>query len=237
MTAALSISPFAAQLLQGPVRAGTAIGSGYMRFAEQVLALTRPGGHRMPNGIESDLVLTADEPVTIGDGHLRTTTAAVTAGPLWDPRPQPRVRLSLSPRLTISVDILAGRGPGLTPLGDDILVGYLAGSALAGGDPALLGARAEQAARCTTALSQTLLRLAARGQLPEAAHLLLEHGDPEPLLRFGATSGKGIAAGLALATHACTRAGHSQTIRLTLPLQPAAPQFVLAIQREDDPCW
>jgi hypothetical protein len=47
-------------------------------------------------------------------------------------------------------------------------------------------------ARHTTALSRTLLRLAAQGSVPEAAHRLLEEGDLNPLLDFGATSGTGI---------------------------------------------
>lgn len=34
------------------------------------------------------------------------------------------------------------------------------------------------------------------GDLPEPAHLLLEDGDVEPLLRFGSTSGKGMILGL-----------------------------------------
>jgi hypothetical protein len=93
---------------------------------------------------------------------------------------------------------LAGRGPGLTPLGDDILVGYLAAAALAGTSGAAVAAWAARTGRVTTALSRTLLRLAARGALPEAAHHLLVDGDPEPLLAFGASSGKGIAFGLAL---------------------------------------
>jgi hypothetical protein len=58
---------------------------------------------------------------------------------------------------------------------------------------------AERLAARTTTLSATLLRLAARGHLPEPAHALVENGDIGPLLDFGATSGKGIALGLAFA--------------------------------------
>lgn len=189
------MSPFAAELLEGSPREGRAIGHGYVRFGDDVLAVTPPGAPRMPNGIEADLILTHGEEVTVGGGELRTAKAAIQGGPLWDPRPHARFAVALRPRPRLELDALAGRGPGLTPLGDDILVGYLAAAALAGEDVTLF---AERAARRTTALSSTLLRLAARGHLPEPAHALLERGEIAPLLRFGATSGKGIAFGLAL---------------------------------------
>jgi hypothetical protein len=68
-------------------------------------------------------------------------------------------------------------------------------------------------------LSATLLRLAANGHLPEAAHRLLEDGDPEPLLSWGATSGSGLLAGLGLyPAEAVTDA--VQSLDLALPLDP-----------------
>ena len=195
---AVSTSPFAAQLLAGRRRKGVALGPGYVLFGDAVLALTQPGALRMPNGIETDLRLKWGERVEIGNGVLTTATTSLTAGPLWDPRPRVRVRLTLPWRPRLRLRSLAGRGPGLTPLGDDVLVGFLAGCILSGADPDETAREAEAAARKTTALSRTLLRLAARGELPEAAHRLLEEGDPEPLRVFGHTSGKGIALGLAL---------------------------------------
>jgi Protein of unknown function (DUF2877) len=195
MTRAMSASPFAAELLAGPKRHGAAFSAGYARFGDDVIAITQPGHRRMPNGIEAPLTLVPGEPVIIGAGELRTETAVLTCGPIWDPRPSPRVTLSVTPPPELDPEALAGRGPGLTPLGDDILVGYIAAATLAGKDASEL---AERSAPRTTALSGTLIRLAARGHLPEVAHRLLEDGDPEPLLDFGSTSGKGIALGLAL---------------------------------------
>jgi len=195
---AVSISPFAAELLSGPRRSGVGVGHGYVLFDQQVMALTPPGRPRMPNGVETEIVVANGESVFVGDDALRTASAAVTAGTVWDPRPHPRIALSLRPRPQLDIGTLAGRGPGLTPLGDDILVGYLAAAALAGASGAAVAAWAARTGRVTTALSRTLLRLAARGALPEAAHHLLVDGDPEPLLAFGASSGKGIAFGLAL---------------------------------------
>jgi hypothetical protein len=220
------MSPFAARLLAGHSQAGTAIGAGYVLFADRVLAVTQPGKLRMPNGLEADDVeLQPGETVAAGGGELRTASSVITPGPLWDPRPRPRVRLSIRPRLELRLEELVGRGPGLTPLGDDVLVGYLAGAALA-------GAWAPLALACggrTTALSHTLLRLAARGQLPEAAHHLLERGDPGPLLDFGATSGKGIALGLALRG----QPGSGRTVALTLPLEQPALRCELVIEEQE----
>jgi hypothetical protein len=48
---ALSISPFAAELFDGPPQAGIGLGHGYVLFGDQILALTRPNGLRMPNGV------------------------------------------------------------------------------------------------------------------------------------------------------------------------------------------
>jgi hypothetical protein len=112
---------------------------------------------------------------------------------------------------------LLGRGPGLTPEGDDLLAavaGTLAvlgpaagwdGSVLAATLAALVGpARAR-----TTALSATLLELAARGRLAEPAGRLLDLGPggeaawPAALARLerlGHGSGRAYAAGIAAAT-------------------------------------
>jgi hypothetical protein len=62
---------------------------------------------------------------------------------------------------------------------------------------------AATAASRTTSLSATLLRHAADGELPEPAHALLERGDPEPLRRFGQSSGRCLLLGLALACPPC----------------------------------
>jgi Protein of unknown function (DUF2877) len=186
-------TPFAEDLIRGPRRTGTAIGHGYVRFGDDVLAITAPGAPHMPNGVEADLELAPGEVVTAGGGALRTARTTVRTGRVWDPRPHARLPRRRQPSRRL--ERLAGRGPGLTPLGDDILIGYIGAAALAGLD---LSRLAERAAGQTTALSATLLRRAAAGELPEPAHALLEHGDIEPLLHFGATSGKGIMLGIAL---------------------------------------
>src|SRR5437588_64061 len=120
-------------------------------------------------------------------------------GHVGDPIPTARVRLAIEPRFQPDPERLAGRGGGLTPAGDDLLAGYAAGLVLFHGDRRAAHAIALAAAPRTTALSATLLRHAARGELPEPAHALLEHGDPNPLRTFGHSSGRALLVGLALA--------------------------------------
>jgi hypothetical protein len=180
----------------------------------------------MQNGVETEFLVANGERVFVGDGTLRTANGAVTLGPIWDPRPHPRIDLSLRPQAQLDVARLAGRGPGLTPLGDDILVGYLAAAALAGDCEAALAAIAVCTCRTTTSLSRTLLRLAVRGALPEAAHHLLRDGDPKPLLAFGATSGKGLAFGLALFGVGAAEEGTDERV-----IQLGRSGFALVIRR------
>jgi hypothetical protein len=98
-----------------------------------------------------------------------------------------------------------GRGPGLTPAGDDVVAGAAAALALLGGlDAAAATAVLAEAGRATTALSAALLRCAVRGQVvPQAAGLLLAlcgSGAVEPALRgllaVGDTSGTALTLGI-----------------------------------------
>jgi hypothetical protein len=194
---ALTISPFATELLNGPCQLGSGLGHGHIATPEGVVTLTPPGSLRMPNGIETDVVVSEGERVVFGGGLLQAKRGTIAIGPVWNPKPRPRVALAIRARPRFDLAGLVGRGKGLTPLGDDILVGYLAAAALARESRSGIAFAALASSR-TTALSGTLLRLAALGALPEAAHRLLVEGDPDPLLRFGASSGRGIAFGLAL---------------------------------------
>ena len=197
---ARSVSPAVLALLDRPRPvAARVLGAGYLAVGERVVAVEPAGAPRMPNGIACDLRAEPDEAVWIGAGRLRTGAVAVTAGPVWDPRPHARARLGTGVRAVPDALALAGHGPGLTPYGDDVLAGFAAGLVLWHDEHERAAALAEAAAPRTTLLSATLLRHAARGELPEPAHALLEHGDPAPLCRFGSSSGRGIMLGLALA--------------------------------------
>jgi uncharacterized protein DUF2877 len=207
---ALSVSPYAAALLAGPPRVGRVGGHGFVLVGDDVLALTAPGALRMPNGIETRVQLPLGAHVVVGGGTLRCGGLTLDGGPTWEPRPRVVFGVAVTPVLDLDVDSLIGWGPGLTPLGDDVAIGYHAAAALAG-RPLPIAANAS-----TTALGRVLLRLSEEGSLPEAAHALLERGDPQPLLAFGHTSGGGLMLGLALGG-AGIRSSR-QTLSLCLPL-------------------
>ncbi len=118
-------------------------------------------------------------------------------------------------RLAAAAGRLLGRGPGLTPEGDDVLAGAAAAIRALGRSAGLPPGRIDAIVgdlvpaglpRRTGALSATLLRLAASGAAPEPAHRLLA-GPPggreaalADLARLGSGTGRALAAGIALAS-------------------------------------
>jgi hypothetical protein len=101
---------------------------------------------------------------------------------------------------------LLGRGPGLTPLGDDVLCGWLAAHRAVGVPTPRTDSALADLRGATTLLSATLLDCALHGEvLPELGSWLAGLGTPhEPALlsrlsAIGATSGAGLAAGSRLA--------------------------------------
>lgn len=97
---------------------------------------------------------------------------------------------------------LFGRGPGLTPAGDDVLAGFLLGARAFGLDAARVRAAIAVAPARTTALSAALLWHAARGEcVDEVAAVVADPSGPVVgrLLRIGHTSGAALATGLATA--------------------------------------
>lgn len=100
------------------------------------------------------------------------------------------------------LDDLLGRGPGLTPLGDDVLAGWLATRAAAGRPDAVLASAVRRRLGVTTLLSATLLDCALRGEvLPQLADWLAgpTTATTDALLAVGATSGAGLLTGARLA--------------------------------------
>jgi len=130
---------------------------------------------------------------------------------------------------------LLGSGPGLTPSGDDVLAGFLAGAAAFGADAAALReAIAALAPARTTALSAALLWHAARGEcideLASVAAVLTSQrpGGPERagiavsrLLSVGHTSGSALALGLVTAAESALRS------TVTTP-EPSATAGIMA---------
>jgi Protein of unknown function (DUF2877) len=196
---ALSVGWYVDRLMKGPRQPGVGLGHGHIKVDSYVVAVTPPGGPRMPNGIECEMRIEPGEEVWLGDGSLAKDGYEVKPGPVWDPVPRVRTLLDVYPLPgDIQLDRLVGKGVGLTPQGDDVIVGYVAGSALFRHEWTDLKALFTE--NVTTSLSSTLMFHATLGELPQPAHALLEEGDPESLLAFGHSSGKGILLGLALAS-------------------------------------
>ena len=183
--------------------------------------------------------------VVVGPGSLEFGGLIVNLVRWWDPRPAlPRtttddlgVAISGLPHSVPGIDsrplrsalaatspedldaasvTLLGRGPGLTPEGDDVLAGALAairtlGTAL-GSRPALAmldevaDALADAANSRTTSFSAALIRSAMRGEVADPAGGLLRalagrgnvDSNHRELLRVGHTSGPALAAGIVL---------------------------------------
>jgi hypothetical protein len=105
-----------------------------------------------------------------------------------------------------TADDLLGRGEGLTPLGDDVLAGWLALHRAAGVPTPEVDEVVRTARTRTTLLSATLLDCALHGEvLPEFADWLRSVGTPDEPARVqalhsvGATSGAGLHLGATLA--------------------------------------
>ncbi len=123
------------------------------------------------------------------------------------------VPLALPPRLGPDhVRLLVGRGEGLTPLGDDLLCGWLATHRAAGVATPLVDAAVRAHLSRTTLLSATLLEAALHGEaLPEFnAHLAAlgtraEAAATSALCSVGHTSGGGLLVGSRLALTALSQ--------------------------------
>ncbi|MEA2289701.1 MAG: hypothetical protein QOD55_1698 [Solirubrobacteraceae bacterium] len=137
---------------------------------------------------------------------------ALEAALAGQPCPLPELRAGLAALQAgdhaAAVARLAGRGPGLTPAGDDVLAGYAAWRHADGGAPAL----ADAAAGRSAPLGLAYLRCAERGELPQVAERVLHAvraADAPAAARFaraldrwGATSGTALLWGIAAAARA-----------------------------------
>jgi len=128
---------------------------------------------------------------------------------------------------------LLGLGPGLTPAGDDVLCGLLAGLHVLGARGplprdglciSLTGALERAAMFRTTALSRTLIHYAGRGVVVEPLlDVLWSLGSGTPiagldaLLGIGHSSGSDMLAGALLAAASLARRGNSGARALTCP--------------------
>ena len=207
------------------VAAGVPPGPLHLRCA--VLPPVRPGeavacdGYRLAGG---RWALRTDAPVWRGarpdPGELASgaaspamaTELAAAARPVADDPELPDVpelpALLLHGRLEDVADAVGGRGPGLTPAGDDLLAGLLVVAALRWG----AGVRERLAAVAgrvdTTGIAAAFLAQAARGRSFAPAHdwlVAVAAGRPDAaaaarnrIVAIGASSGRYLLAGLAL---------------------------------------
>jgi hypothetical protein len=224
-----------------------------VEFGDEVLVVGPLQRPRMPNGVAfcGDR-LPGCRRVRAGGGALRIGDVEIRPLRWWDSRPvlpaarPERVASALQvaaasathrggralERALVSRDPdglidsatgLLGLGPGLTPSGDDLLIGCLAslrllgeaiGDGTAGSLVDVAAARLLIAARArTTALSVSLLRHACAGRViePVAGLLLAVAGPGDPtagtrgLLEVGHSSGRALAAGVLLGGRAAVR--------------------------------
>ena len=163
-----------------------------------VVVVVGPGGPLLPNGVRVTGPVTPG-PVTINGAEVWDPTIRLE-GPALEPDD------SFAARTPESIGAaMIGRGPGLTPEGDDFVCG-LAAVVAVGLWPeavreawvgALIG---DDLRRRTTALSATLLELAAGGLGPEPLQAVLAgRASALPrLLAMGHTSGRAYARGAAV---------------------------------------
>ena len=163
--------------------------------------------------VEAGDLVVGDQPVRISrlvDVRVPTLTRAAARRPDGEsPARSLATDLDLPADGRLTPDHVAGlvgHGPGLTPLGDDVLAGWLV-TRVAAGEPDTTVTDAVRRHRgATTALSATLLDCASRGEaLPELRAWLTAVGTPRAeaaaaaLERVGATSGTGLLVGATLA--------------------------------------
>ena len=195
---AVTVSSGVLSHFRAPAVAGAGIGLGYVDFGTFVLALTIPGAPRMPNGVETAVRAERGARAWIGDGLLQIGRESIEPGDVWNATPAVVHVPESVEGFTPEPEALAGRGPGLTPAGDDVLIGYAAALRLFHGLVDEARDIARRARPLTMLLSATLLDHAARGELAEPAHAFLERGDSTPLDRFGHSSGQCMKLGLML---------------------------------------
>ena len=222
-------------LVARPDRTATVVHAGehaaYLDLDGECLGVLAAPANAVPCGVRTLLrrlpMVAVGETCSVGSGWISLGLTQVRVGrvveyavpPLDAERAQcqlPAPGLDELPRQALAllgdgdpgcVPALLGLGSGLTPLGDDVLAGWLAAMVAAGhpGRHAVAHEVTRLAPSRTTLLSATLLACAMRGDvLPEYAALVGALGrdhrfELERLTAVGHTSGQGMLLGLALA--------------------------------------
>lgn len=186
----------AAALPESVMRGATSayLEGGTLHVGNRSLPIGRIEGTYVPRIRHGVVCSTEASPVTV-----QATPPATVAGLVAAALPDGRIDAHAVPRLV-------GRGEGLTPLGDDLVCGWLALHRAAGVSTDEVDAAVRTHAARTTLLSATLLDCALHGEvLPEFAAWLRALGTPEAPERartlgaVGATSGAGMLHGARIA--------------------------------------
>jgi hypothetical protein len=174
-------------LLEGPARKGAVLDGRQLQFGDYVVLLTPPGAPRMPNGIECRIRVAPGARVSIGRDRLRVGHLVVRPGPPWNPVPRFARLDSFPPGPEPVADAMGvwtgGPGPGYGAL----LAGYVAGLVLLHGQRRRAEQIVDRAFEDAEPLNLTLLRHAARGEVPEPVHALFTARDTSRLLAFSPT--------------------------------------------------
>jgi hypothetical protein len=168
-----SSSDLLGHLLHGSAVRGAIFGRRDLRFGDYIVSLTAPGSARMPNGIECRVGFAAGARVSIGGGRLVVGRVEISPGPDWDPVPAFERFDCLPPGPAPSSDSHEAMLGGIDAASDERLAGYLAGLVLFHGQRVRAEHLAWRALAKAGPLTGTLLRHAARGEVPEGIHDLL----------------------------------------------------------------
>jgi len=179
-----SSSELLTRLLDGPVVTGKALDAHQLRFDEYVVTLTPPGTSRMPNGVECRVRVAPTARVTIGVGRLTVGRFEIRPGPAWDPVPVFGSIDSLPPGPQPVSATTASWLPVSPRDAEALMAGYVAGLFLLHKQHAKAQDIASQAMARAGLQGATLLRHAARGEVPEAVHDLLITGSAGRLVAF-----------------------------------------------------
>ncbi len=177
-----SLSGLLAALLYGAAKKGTVLSRHDMMFGDYVVTLTAPRAPRMPNGIECRATTSPRADVVIGGGRLIVGRIEVLPGPGWDPVPafDPLPRLPAGPEPQPSA--LAGWMTAQQASPEVLLAGYVAGLVLLHSQRKRAERIAVRAALHAAPPNSTMLKHAARGEVPEPVHDLLALRDPAALI-------------------------------------------------------
>jgi hypothetical protein len=165
--------------------------AGYADLDGFVVVVVGPGGPLLPSGV----VLTAPPQrgrVVLDGAYVWDPTLRLTGDETIDaPGDAPFEHALNDPARAAEIARgLIGRGPGLTPEGDDAVAATAAVLAASGEDWNLVP---DDLRTRTTALSATLLELAAQGMIAEPFHAVLSGAPLERLTRLGHTTGRAYA--------------------------------------------